>query len=123
MNEYRGILLNGLPDLPSSHVYIPRFGLSLKPWDDWNGPTNPLWWRSYNKVKHERDRHFAEATLKNALNALAALLLLTFHYYTRELAKGIEPVLTFKETTRQLQPASTLLRLPEDYYHSTLFEG
>lgn len=45
-------------------------GLSFKPWLNWASDKNPTWWQSYNKVKHNRDAHFDEATLKNALNAL-----------------------------------------------------
>ena len=120
INQYRAILMATFPDLPTKQVFVPRYGLTLTPWDNWNGPDNPHWWRSYNKVKHERDAHFREATLKNALNALGALLIVTYLYYSHSLAVAGTPRLGPKDTTRELHPESTLLRLPEDHYYSNL---
>src|SRR6267154_2595595 len=70
MNEYRAVLSAELPEIITTQIFIPRYGLTLTPWDNWAQGNNPLWWRSYNKVKHERDAYFDQATLKNALNAL-----------------------------------------------------
>lgn len=120
VNEYKAILLPTIPDLPETEVFIPRYGLSFKPWSNWEGQHNPLWWRSYNNVKHQRDAHFSEATLKNSLNALGALLILVFHYYSRKLAAQPGQPLSPKDTMRELEPASTLVRLREDYYYSHL---
>ena len=82
INEYRAALLPAFSDLPKAQVFVPRYGLTLTPWDNWAGPDNPDWWRSYNNVKHARDAHFQEATLKNALNALGALLIVTYIHYS-----------------------------------------
>jgi hypothetical protein len=113
-------LLPALPDLPQADAFVPRYGLSFKPWSNWAGQQNPLWWRSYNNVKHERDAHFGEATLKNSLNALGALLILIYHYYSRKLSTVPGQPLSPKDTMRELDPESTLLRLGEDYYYSHL---
>ena len=99
---------------------MPRYGLTLTPWDEWASVNNPFWWHSYNNVKHERDTHFHEATLKNALNALGALLILTFHYYSYTLASAGAPPLAPKDATQQLQPESTLLRFGDDHYNSRM---
>ncbi|MNN04156.1 hypothetical protein D3C81_1168730 [compost metagenome] len=120
INDYKAVLLQVLPDLPNTEVFVPRYGLSYRPWSNWEGDKNPDWWRSYNNVKHERDAYFNEATLKNSLNALGALLVLTVHYYSRKLAPEHGQVLRQKDTTRQLMPESTLLRLQEDNYFSHL---
>lgn len=122
ISGYREILLDKLSDLPTIEVFITRYGLSFKPWENWLGPgnDNPLWWRSYNQVKHQRDTHFNKATLKNALNALGALLILIYCHYSYELAPHDGERLSPKETMRQLEPELTLLRLPEDYYHGHL---
>ena len=120
INEYKAALLSAIPDLPDTEVVVPRYGLSFRPWDNWRGPDNPDWWRSYNNVKHERDAHFHEATLKNALNALGALLILTFHYYSRHLSAAGAAPLGRKDTTIELVPESTLLRLQGDYYYETV---
>ena len=120
INDYRNILTaaNALPHLHTMNVFVPRYGLTLTPWDNWNGQTNPLWWGSYNNVKHQRDLHFQEATLKNALNSLGALLILTYHHYSYELSQTPGTPLLPKDTTNQLQPEPMLLRLPEDYYYA-----
>jgi hypothetical protein len=123
INEYRPVLLATFPLLPTMQVFVPRYGLTLTPWDSWTSLDNPLWWRSYNNVKHERDLHFQEATLKNALNALGGLLILTFLHYSYSLAPAGGARLGPKDTTRELQPESTLLRLPEDYYYSYRIVG
>jgi hypothetical protein len=120
INDYKAVLLQVLPDLPYTDVFVPRYGLSYRPWSNWEGDKNPDWWRSYNNVKHERDTYFNEATLKNSLNALGALLVLTVHYYSRKLAPEYGQVLRPKDTTRQLIPESTLLRLQNDNYFSHL---
>jgi hypothetical protein len=122
ITHYRNVLVAALPDLTTDKIFVPRYGLTLVPWDNWTNANNanPLWWRSYNRVKHERDTHFAEATLKNALNAMAALLLLNYHYYAYSLCSTLGHRIPPKETTRELQPQSTLLRLPDDYYDDVI---
>jgi len=118
--DYKRILLQALPALPSATVNVPRHGLSFKPWENWGGDRHPDWWGAYNKVKHERDAHFSKATLKNALNALGGLLILTFHYYSRKLADPLGSVLAPKDTTQLLIPESTFMRLDEDHYYGHL---
>jgi hypothetical protein len=59
--------------LSALKVYVPRYSLEFVPWESWAKDKNPDWWHSYNNVKHERNRYFNEATLGNALQALAAL--------------------------------------------------
>lgn len=120
INDYKAALLAAIPDLPETPVFVLRHGLSFKPWSNWSGQDNPLWWRSYNNVKHERDAFFHEATLKNALNALGALLILTLHYYARQLAPQPNTVLALKDTTSKLQPNSTLIHLESGWYYGTL---
>lgn len=121
INQYKRILIAEIPDLPKNEIFINRYGLSFKPWGRWLelGNKNPLWWTGYNKVKHQRDKHFNKATLKNAINALGALLIVTYYYYRHELG-STNKQLSPKETTRELEPKSTLLTLPEDYYYNNL---
>jgi len=119
INDYKSVLLAALPDLPTTQVYVSRYGLVLTPWDNWANANNPLWWRSYNNVKHERDTHFNEATLHNALNALGALLILTYYHYSYALSTISGQRLAPKATTRELEPQSTLFRLADDHYHGT----
>jgi hypothetical protein len=115
INDYKAILKASLPTVIDTEVFVPRYGLSFKPWINWAGDENPKWWRSYNKVKHNRDESFDQATLQNVLNALGALLILTLNFYSFELADGKSP-LHLKGTTFRLQPESRLLRLKEEFY-------
>jgi len=62
-------------------VSIPKYILALTPWLDWDQGNNPAWWRSYNNVKHERNAHYAEANLGNALSAIAGLCVLVCYLY------------------------------------------
>jgi len=120
IDDYRKVLLKHLPSLCNDEVFVPRFGLSFRPWDNWalNSTANPNWWTSYNKVKHQRDTCFDQATLQNALNALGALLLLNFNFYRVTLPppRGMK-VATVSDVTQQLDPDSKLLRLPQDHYY------
>jgi hypothetical protein len=51
----------------------------LKPWENWKS-ANPEWWAcGYNKLKHERSKHYQDATLEYALLSVAGLLILTLH--------------------------------------------
>ncbi|MBN2711033.1 MAG: hypothetical protein JXR97_01165 [Planctomycetes bacterium] len=73
-------------------TFVEEFEVSLKhyslfkpakPFSGWNSanPTKSLkWYDSYNKTKHNRDRHFDEAKLKYAIDAVAANIAL---YCTR----------------------------------------
>ena len=122
IEHYRTVLSAHLPDLAATQVLVPRYALTLTPWDNWANGRNPLWWRSYNNVKHERDAHYPEATLKNALNALAALMTVAFYHYSHpDLHPG--RAVDKKETTRYLLPESSLLRFPEPYYYDVLIAG
>ena len=47
----------------------------LKPFENWIGEKQPVWWIAYNNVKHDRFRYIAEATLKNTYEAFAGLFL------------------------------------------------
>ena len=108
INDYRSILPVELPEIVTTQIFVPRYGLTLTPWDNWRAGENgnPLWWRSYNKVKHERDAHFNQATLKNALNALGALLVLTHHYYRYALVTDGIPPQSHRDTTQDLRPGN-----------------
>lgn len=116
IDQYRAILKRHLPELVDMRVSIARYGLELKPWDNWSQEDlNPDWWRCYNNVKHERNAYYQQATLQNALNSMAALLCLLFHYYRFDVPE--EPLGTRAQRTMlDLKPDSALLELVGDYY-------
>jgi hypothetical protein len=77
IHNYQALLQNAVPMLPDATVDLPQFGLTLQPWASWATPqTPPNWWQGYNKVKHERDKHFCEA---NLINVLATRMAHIFH--------------------------------------------
>lgn len=88
IGNYKTIITKHYPDFNTIKVHLPRFGLTLTPWNKWRTDTQPLWWRAYTKVKYERHEHFAEANLKNALNAVAALYVLQIFLYRHEAEAG-----------------------------------
>lgn len=96
IDQYRAELMGHRPEIVQSHVSIPKFGLSLSPWERWAHNQNPIWWKAYNKVKHERHLHFPEANLKHALNSVAGLFSLLLFHYSQEAHDGAlspDPVL------------------------------
>jgi hypothetical protein len=88
ITKYKKEILTAYPQFTSATVEIPRFGLTLTPWVQWMTDPSPLWWRANNNVKHHRDTHFAEASLKNTLNAVAGLFVLLLFYYRDEGRNG-----------------------------------
>jgi hypothetical protein len=100
INAYRPELTAAFPVIPKLKVLIPRFGLTLHPWDEWNKVNGvPFWWTAYNKVKHHRHTHYERANLKNTLNAVAGLFVGVLHLYKEKAKFG------------ELVPSPQLLRL------------
>lgn len=90
--EYRDEIVVGFPKFNGFKVLVPRFELTLEPWDEWKKKDGvPFWWTAYNKIKHERASEFSRANLKNALNAVAGLFIALLHLH-RDKAKAGELV-------------------------------
>jgi hypothetical protein len=119
IDDYRAALLKHLPDIGTMTVEIPRHGLLLVPWSDWLNGVNPDWWRSHNDVKHERDAYFHKATLRNAIDAMGALLIVIYLHKQQEMSTQ-GPVPQPKEITGALDPKSSFLFLRADYYWDTV---
>ena len=100
IEPYRRELCQEFPDLASFRVLIPRFGLTLTPWEEWEKQAAttweewektdhvPAWWTAHNKVKHQRATHYPSATLKHALNAVAGLFVMVLHLHSEVAAYG-----------------------------------
>ena len=117
IDGYRAIIVHSLPDFCAEQAFIPRYGLDFTPWERWPKDLNPLWWQSYNNVKHQRNDHFQEANLKNVLNSMGGLLIMIFYFYKLKFSEA-DPI-TFRlksEVVSKLQPESNFMRLSEDYY-------
>lgn len=102
IGRYREALRNERPILCDMNAFVPRYGLTLAPWHNWVGDTNPDWWTDHNKVKHARDDNYPRANLKNVLNAVGGLFLLLLSYYVHE------------PDRQRLVPVPSLLYPPEE---------
>jgi hypothetical protein len=80
IEHYRKILSTRFETLPEFQVSIPRYGLTLTPWENWQNKKNPNWWKEHNAVKHERHDSYKLANLSNVLNTMAGLLVLIYFY-------------------------------------------
>ena len=82
IHHYRNEIKMVYRKFPDFKVNIPRYGLTLTPWLNWKQNQGvPVWWSAYNKVKHHRHINFKEANLKNVLNAVAGLFVITLYLY------------------------------------------
>ena len=88
INAYHEVVSGRLPYFKTFEARIPRYRLTLRPWDSWSQHQPPHWWQDHNKVKHHRHENFERANLKNCLNAVAALYCVTLHFYADEAEAG-----------------------------------
>jgi hypothetical protein len=88
INAYQIELLHTLHNFKEFEVILPRYGLTLKPWTDWESNRPPFWWQDHNKVKHHRHEHFEKANLKNCLNSIAALYISVLYLYQQQASEG-----------------------------------
>ena len=103
IHHYRKILNSEYKFLHGLEVLIPRYNLTVTPWDSWSWDENPDWWKFYNKIKHERHNFYKEANLKNALFAVSGLFCLILYLYHLELRANV------------LQPWTKLLTINPDW--------
>jgi len=56
-------------------------GYTLCPFEQWSNGSSTPWWRAFTSLKHDRLSNACQATLRNAIDALAATyILLTFRH-------------------------------------------
>ena len=121
INDYKKIIKVYLPEFIDEEAQIIRFGMTSKPWSNWNdkgADNNPFWWKANNKIKHDRTEHFEKANLKNAFNAVGALLITTLYYYKLKVqSENAGDVITWQDLTTKIKPKSSLLILKNEHYH------
>lgn len=118
INQYKAVIKEKQSDLINVEVFISRFGMSSTPWSNWNSDDeNPLWWRANNKIKHQRTDHFKKANLKNAFNALGALLIVNFYFYKLEKEKNTGNSVDWRDITSELNSRDSFMKLNDGYYH------
>lgn len=122
IDQYRDFITDQFPEFYTIEIKIPRYALSFSPWKVWGGDNNPDWWNSYNKVKHQRNNHFSDATLENALLATSGLMCGLMYYYkltiepTREVPINPAPELFEPKWYGYMEPPETnwLFDVPDD---------
>jgi hypothetical protein len=97
--------------IAAEEVLIRRYGLAFKPWDAWSHGANPVWWRSYNNVKHQRDAYFHEANFEQCANAIAGLFMVALYCHKAE------------KSTESLEPYPILLGREKEPGHLLMEEG
>ena len=102
--------LAGMYRLADCHVFATRWNpvpLGISPFADWTSPTEgPSWYRAYNRVKHSRRANFGNASLRNVLNAVSAVMILLVQAY-RPYFLGSRPLaLTYMASSRWFFPIS-----------------
>ena len=103
INEYHPIITGKFPKFIDYRIHIPRFKLEVQPWKTWTSTAAPDWWsKSYNKIKHNRDEHFREAHLENAIHATAGLM--TGIVYLYHATYGDFPTLEVSAAPKLLDP-------------------
>jgi hypothetical protein len=120
IDDYRETIAEKIPDFTTEQSCIPRYGLSYQPWINWNNGQNPVWWRSYNKVKHERNTHYHEANLKNTICAVGGLLIALAYYYRLSFSKEQNRDVDFQDVIRNLDNSGCFVKLQEAYYSQFL---
>lgn len=105
INRYRDEIRAAYPAVPDFEVLLPRYGLRLKPWTNWNEPRGvPIWWTAYNKIKHHRDTEYHRANLQNALNAVGGLFIIVLYLYKEKAEEG------------ELVPSPKVLHVSEEHF-------
>ena len=54
---------------------------TFSPFSTWKSDEQLYWYQAYNHIKHNREKHFAEAKLFNALNAIMAYVIILIAQY------------------------------------------
>ena len=87
INQYFTEVTAKFPTISSIKRYVRGYDLILQPFSAWTSENGPNWWsKGFNKIKHERNIYFDFANLENALNIVAGLMIVLFHYYSLEYA-------------------------------------
>jgi hypothetical protein len=108
IKAYCPLITNRYSHFTQLRIELPAHGLDFQPWASWSQALSPRWWTDYNKVKHERNRHFSQANVGNVLEAAAGLIVLLVYYHQEELYSN----------TASIQPDFKIMRI--DRKHASI---
>jgi len=122
INDYKSIILSSGSDIVNQKILISRYGLEYKPFENWIiNDENSDWWKSYNKVKHNRNSFYHQANLQNVANSVGALLLVNILYYEKLFSRNDnQESIGLLETTSKLNPESSFIKIPSIHYYKYL---
>ena len=80
MDTYRTYINRHFPDFFKSTISLPSYNIHVCPWEKFNKGQNPKWWSKHNKVKHERDKNYKYANLRNVIHSASGLLVVLAYY-------------------------------------------
>lgn len=77
---------------PTTYGPTDSSGYLIAPFREWaTGATSP-WWKAFTELKHDRITNFRQATLGNAIHALAAAFILVTEHNERDFKEGRVPI-------------------------------
>ena len=92
---YRAFLPLKIPSFAKITINLPKHNLKSTPFDNWAVNQTPKWWTANNKVKHQRDTHFFDASLRHLIDALSGLMISVIYLYRNEAEQGrLHPIST-----------------------------
>lgn len=121
ITSYCNSITNYLPNFSKVVVKTLNEKIELEPWKSWRDNDSPVWWKDYNKIKHNRTGispegvpYFHYANLKNVLLSLSGLYqLLMYLYYN--IAMDI------KDFVKTPLPGSRIFILTGDFWDEIAF--
>ena len=83
MKDIAQKIVKRFPNISTAKINIQSKDKAIYPFARWkNGkPDKLLWWEDYNAIKHHRYSAFHRATLKNAIDSVAALIIIDSYLY------------------------------------------
>jgi len=112
IHSYRDEITSTYPAITRLEVLAYRHGVRLNPWRDWELPNGvPTWWTAYNKLKHQRGTEYRLGSLKNVLEAVSGLFVVSLYLYKDKAGLG------------ELVPSPSILRPSEDWFEGVSMGG
>ena len=119
IDDYRNIIKEKIPEFVDEEITLPGHHFKSVPWEIWKtSDENPDWWRGHNKVKHQRNDYYDKASLKNTINAVAALYICLLYYYKEIMNQNSNKNYRFDEITRLFGIGPGFIKANPDYYRA-----
>jgi len=92
IGDCENVVISKYPYFSMVKIYVARYGITVTPWENWATDKSPDWWKDgYNKIKHDRVGNPAAATMKRAINSIAALEAVLLYLYKEKYGESSMP--------------------------------